>query len=61
MNSENMLRVMINREDVFKILGLFDFELQTAGSLSCVGWMKENQIEMLKENNFGFTVLKSFF
>ena len=49
--------VMLNREDVFKILALFEFEVESAGSLTCYAKLTYAQLDVLDKNNFGYTIL----
>ena len=49
--------VMLNREDVFKILALFEFEVESAGSLTCYAKLTYEQLDVLDKNNFGYTIL----
>ena len=56
-----MKYVMLNREDIFKIIGLFEseqtLELVRIGSLTCYANLTQEQLDILDKNHFGYTVV----
>lgn len=58
---EKMKYVMLNREDIFKIIALFEseqtLELVRVGSLTCYANLTEEQLDILDKNHFGYTLV----
>ena len=56
-----MKYVMLNREDIFKIIALFEseqtLELVRVGSLTCYANLTQEQLDILDKNHFGYTVV----
>jgi hypothetical protein len=51
-----MKYVLLKREDIFKILSLFEFEMVQVDSLSCYAKLTDEQLDILDKNNFGYTL-----
>ena len=58
---KKMKYVMLNREDIFKIIALFEseqtLELVRIGSLTCYANLTQEQLDILDKNHFGYTVV----
>ena len=56
-----MKYVMLNREDIFKIIALFEseqtLELVRVGSLTCYANLTQEQLNILDKNHFGYTLV----
>ena len=56
-----MKYVMLNREDIFKIIALFEseqtLELVRVGSLTCYANLTQEQLNILDKNKFKYTLV----
>ena len=56
-----MKYVMLNREDIFKIIELFEseqtLELVRVGSLTCYANLTQEQLNILDKNKFKYTLV----